>query len=167
MSVDQNTNALAKRPAVALEPWRSLNWQRLWLSLQARPWNVLAIVPASTGGPKDLTIKVAMTLARTGMIQLPSPIHVADAIDVDLSKIAVFIEEIKQCQQVGDRIVLALAPVSENPVSELLAQHADCSLLCIMFEQMAAADAKRTIAKIGKERFIGTTIFRPDDFPAK
>jgi hypothetical protein len=167
MSANQNSNALATRRGLALEPWHAVNWQRLWLSLQARPWSALAIVPASSGGPPDLTLKIAVTLARTGMIHLPAPIHVADGTDLNLSGVAEFMEEIRQCQLAGDRIITALAPVTENPISEMVAQHADCSLLCIMFESMSSTDAKRTISKVGKERFIGSAIFRPSDLLGK
>ncbi len=167
MSANQNSTALVTRRGLALEPWHDVNWQRLWLSLQARPWSALAIVPASGGGPPDLTVKIAVTLARTGMIHLPAPIHVADGTDLNLSGVADFLEEVKQCQLAGDRIITALAPVTENPISEVVAQHADCSLLCVMFESMSSTEAKLTIARIGKERFIGSTIFRPADFLGK
>ena len=150
---------------MAIEPWHGPEWQRLWLSVQARPWTALAVVPGSSGAAPDFTVRVALTLARTGLIHLSTPVHVADATDLKLADVAAFTEDIQRCREVGDRIVLALGPLSENPVTESLAQLADYCLLCVLFENMAWGDARRTVAKIGKERFLGTTIFRPEDLP--
>jgi hypothetical protein len=133
------------------------------LSLQARPWTTLALVPASSGAPADFTLKVGVALSRTGMVHLASPIHVADGTDLQLSNVMAFLDEIRACRTNGDRVLIALAPVSENPATESVAQFADCSLLCVLFESMSSADAKRTIGKIGKARFAGSTIFRPGD----
>jgi hypothetical protein len=155
--------ALAVRPPQPIEPWRGIEWQRLWLSLQARPWTALAVVPASPGAPPEFTLKIGVTLARTGMIHLATPIHVADATDLPLGGVMSFLDEIARCRATGDRILLALAPIAENPLTETLAHYCDCSLLCVLFEDMVAAEAKRTVKKIGKDRFIGTTIFRAED----
>lgn len=162
-SKQEPTTALARRTSEALEPWRGAEWQRLWLSLQARPWATLAVIPASSGCPQEFSIKVATTLARTGMIHLAAPIHVADGTDLPLGKVVQFVDEVQRCRDAGDRILIALAPISENPVTEALIKSADCVLLCVMFELMAASEAQRTVEKIGKERFIGSTVFRAED----
>jgi hypothetical protein len=166
MTVKQEPiTAIARRADNYIEPWRGVEWQRLWLSLQSRPWNALAVVPASSGAPAEFTVKIAMTLARTGMIHLASPIHVADGTDLPLGKVVAFLDEIERCKAAGDRILIALAPIGENPVTETLVQSADCALLCVLFESMLASEAKRTVTKLGKERFIGSTIFRADGAP--
>jgi hypothetical protein len=162
MSAEQSVTAIVKRPPQTLEPWHAPAWQRLWLALQARPWNALALVPASVGAPPDFTLRIASTLARTGMVHLSAPVQVADGTRVQLSSMVSFQNEVRACQQAGDRVLLALSPIAENPVTDTLAQGADCSLLCLLFEAMAASDAKRTVTAIGKERFIGSAIFRPD-----
>jgi hypothetical protein len=163
MSVKQEpTTAIARRSDNYIEPWRGIEWQRLWLSLQARPWTAMAVIPASSGAPANFTMTVAVTLARTGMIHLASPIHVADATDLALGSVVAFLDEIGRCKATGERILIALAPMAENPVSETLAQSADCALLCVLFENMASAEAKRTVTKLGKDHFIGSTIFRAD-----
>jgi hypothetical protein len=58
--------------------------------------------------------------------------------------------------------LIALAPVSDNPITVSIAQAADATLLCVIMGKMLSADAKDTLAKIGKERFLGTAVFRPD-----
>ncbi len=163
MSVNPpTTSALAVRQPPQIECWRGVEWQKLWLSLQARPWTALAIVPASSGGPPDFAVTIAATLARTGMVHLGAPIHVADGTLVELSNVMLFQEEIRYCRDAGDRILLALAPMDANPLTETLAQSADCSLLCVLFEDMRSGDARRTVDKLGRERFVGSSIFRAE-----
>jgi hypothetical protein len=153
--------ALALRSA-AIEPWRHVDWQRLWLSVQTRHWKSLAIVPAGAGAPPDFALTIATTLARTGMMHLGVPIQVADATQVRLANVVPFTEEVRRYQSQPDLLLLALAPIAENPVMTSLAQSADCSLLSVLFESMASADAKKTVSAIGKERFLGAVTFRLD-----
>ncbi len=159
-----NPAALAVRDPAAIEPWRGVEWQRLWLALQARPWAALAVVPASSGAPPDFSMRIAMTLARTGMIHLNAPIHVADAIDLQLGNVKVFQNEIAEARTHGARILLALAPIGENPVSETLVQATDGAVLCVLLDRMDASGASRTVERLGKNRFLGSILFRPEDF---
>jgi hypothetical protein len=164
---ETNTQALVLHAPQPLEPWKTPEWQRLWLSLLRRPWSVLALVPASGGAPADFTTRIGVALARVGTIHLGAPVHLGDATDLDLRNMRPFLEDIAHCRAVGDRILLALAPIRENPVTETLIQSADCALLCLLFEEMASAEASRTVNTIGKERFVGSTIFRAEGAPAK
>lgn len=163
---EQTALALADPRAGAIEPWRGADWQRLWLTLQSKRWTSLALVPASAGAPADFTLKIGLILARTGQIHVGSSLFLADGTAVQLSNMVTFTDEIADCRQTGSRILLALAPITDNPVTEALVQAADCALLCVMFESMTSAETKRTVSKIGKDRFIGSTVFRPDDLAA-
>jgi hypothetical protein len=167
MSPDAPRTALAHAQPTAMEPWRTDLWQRLWLSLQAKPWTVLAVIPASSGGPRDFAQLIAVTLARTGMVHLASPIHVADGADVTLATVVAFLEEIKHYRDAGDRILIALLPISESLVTESIAQSADFSLLCVLFESMAWGETRKTVTRIGPDRFIGSAIFHPEMLPTK
>jgi hypothetical protein len=157
---DPKTTALAVRDT-STDPWRALEWQRLWLSLQARPWTVLSLVPASSGASLRLTLSVAVGLARTGMSHLGVPIHVADATEIQLSEIASFNEEIARCRASGDRIMIALGPVEDSPAAESLARAADGTLLCVSMGTMSSSGTKKTVKVLGKERFVGSVIVDP------
>lgn len=159
--------ALAVRPPQQLDPWRSMDWQRLWLSLQAKPWTALALVPGSRGAPADFTVTMAVTLARTGMTHLGAPVHVADGTAVELARVMEFMDEIRHYQAAGDRILIALAPVADDPIAETLAKAADKLLLCVLFESMAFGETKRTVKKLGREHFLGSTIVRREDLSTK
>jgi len=158
-----------KRPSAAplaireapKEPWGNADWQKLWLSLKARPWTALAIVPAGAGAPPDFTITIAVTLARIGIMHLATPIHVADATNIPLVHLEQFTEEVRRLNQDGDPVLLALPTVDENPVAVSLAQKAGAALLCILLENMSSAESKRTVERIGASYFLGSAIFHP------
>lgn len=160
---EQPGTALAVRPSQQVEGWRGVDWQRLWLSLQSKPWKALALLPASRGAPPDFTLAMAVNLARTGVLHLGAAVHVADGTSVDLARAREFRDEIEHYQSIGDRILIALAPLEDDPIAETLARSADSLLLCVMFEAMNFGEAKRTVKKIGKDRFIGSTIVRRDE----
>jgi len=153
--------ALAVRRPSAIEPWREPDWQRLWLALRARPWKSLAILPAGPGARPDFALRIAVMLSRTGMLHLGAPIQVADATRLPLANLSAFLEEVRRCAQDGDLIIVALAPLSENPVSLSLAQSADTVLLCVAFEKMMVSDATKSVNQVGSSRFIGSAIFHP------
>jgi hypothetical protein len=154
----QNT-ALAK-PETQIEPWRDPDWQKLWLSLRSKPWSSMAIVPAAAGGPLNFTLTIAVTLARIGTTHLGTPVHVADATTVSLMQLEQLSEEIRRMKQEGELVLVALAPAVSNPITVTLAQAADSALLCVLFEQMALGESKRTVDRIGVARFAGSVVFR-------
>lgn len=154
--------SLIVRPPQAIEPWRDPDWQRLWLTLQQRPWKSFAVVAAADGAPIDFPLRIAVTLARTGMMHLGTPIQVADGTRIPLTALAAFIEEIKRTVEAGDKILLALAPPTQNPTTAALARATDSALLCIMLERMKSAEARETVDQIGTTKFVGSAVFSPD-----
>ena len=161
-----SSSPLARRAAAHVEPWRDGECQKLWLAVQARPWCSLAILPAGPGAPPDFTLTIATTLARTGMTHLNTPIRVADARRLPLGHLVAFAEELQLYAKQGDLILVALAAASENPVTVSVAQSTDAALLCVLMEEMASADAKKTVRRVGAPRFVGSAVFRPGELHA-
>lgn len=162
MKSDPNTSTALALYNSRVELWRDPEWQRLWLSIQERPWRSLAVVPAGSGGPPDFSVRIAVTLARTGMVHLGSPVQVADATKVPLAYLASFMEEVRRCVKDGDMILVALAPVQGSPVTISIAQSTDAALLCVLLEHMGSAQAKRTVAEVGHSHFVGSLMLRSD-----
>jgi hypothetical protein len=158
---------LALKQAARVEAWRNQDWQKLWLALQSRRWQTLALVPAGPGMPRDFTVKIATTLARTGMTHLGTPIHVADATRLPLSHLVGFAEELQRFAQEGELVLVALAAASDNPITVSLAQKTQGAVLCVMMEAMRSADARKTVNRIGAARFVGSAIFRPDTWEGR
>jgi hypothetical protein len=161
MDTKPKNDGLAVRDA-RVDLWRDPEWQGLWLSLQARPWRSLGIVPAAKGASTDFTLRIAVTLARTGMVHLGGPVQVADATKVPLTYLAPFLEEIRRCTRDGDLIVVALAPIAENPLSVSIAQSLDAAVLCVLLEHMTWSHVRKTVNQIGVGRFVGSVMFHPD-----
>jgi len=157
--------SLARRD-VALEPWRDPEWQRLWLALESRPWTSLALVPAGEGGPEDFTLTVAVNLSRTGMVHIGAPIQVADVSHVQMRQLNQFLAEVERYAERGERILVALPPISKSPLTTAIAQASGGALLCVLLEKTRTSEAKRTIRQVGQGRFLGTAIFRPNQIEA-
>ncbi len=162
MSVLTRTNdvPLAVRGG-STDPWGDVDWQKLWLTMQTRPWSSVAIVPAGAGAPPDFALTIAVTLARIGILHLGQPIQVADATAIPLVHLVQFSEELQRLKSDGDKVLVALAPVSENPTTVSIAQATDASMLCILTEVMSSRDARTTIERVGSQRFLGSVVFHP------
>jgi Mrp family chromosome partitioning ATPase len=119
----------------------------------------LALVSAASGARPDFTLRIAVTLARTGMLHLGRSVQVADATKVPLAYLAQFMEEVRRCIKDGDLIIVALSTITDNPITVSIAQAVDTVLLCVLLEQMASSEAKKTVSQIGEKRFVGSAIF--------
>jgi len=140
------------------EPWGSVDWQRLWLTLQRHQWRTLALVPAGLGGPRELTLDTAVTLARTGSLQFGKSIHVADATELEFCDLNDFVAQLRETLATGP-VILALAPAAANAATVQLARSSDLALLCVALKCMRVGEAKRTIEDIGRDRFFGAVTF--------
>ena len=156
-------STLVRRAEV--EPWHDQQWQRLWLAIESRPWRSLALIPGSEGAPLDFTLTIAVNLSRTGMVHLGSAIQVADGTRVPLNQLTPFLNEVRRCTSMGDRLLVALPPNDSSPITTTIAQSVDAAVLCVMLEQMASVDAKRTVKAVGASRFLGSVIVHPSHSP--
>jgi hypothetical protein len=153
---------LERRSAALQRPWHEPDWQRLWLAahIKERAWRSLALVPGSAGMPSRFIEKAAIIFSQTGMSHLGQTIHVADATRVQLADLNEFYAEVNHCTSNGvDRVVIALASLSENVTSVSIAQQADCALLCLLRGVTALKDARRTVRDVGAKCFIGSIVF--------
>ncbi len=146
------------------EPWQDAEWQRLWLAVERHKWRSLGLVPAGAGAPEDLTLLIAMTLSRTGMVHIGTPLQVADATNVSLSQLTAFCDEVRRCTDTGQRLLVALPPMGGNAVAASIGQTLDATVLCVLTGKMNSGDAKQTIKILGRSRFIGSAIFHPHSF---
>lgn len=160
-SPEKRNVALAERRHV--QGWADPDWQRLWLSVHKLPWRALALIPAGEGGPPGFTLNLAVTLSRTGMAHVGSPVLVADGTQVPLSLLNAFIADVHDCTKAGERVLVALPAADSSPTTPAIAKAADGVLLCVLLTRMLSADAKRTVKLIGASKFMGSVIIQPDD----
>jgi hypothetical protein len=142
-----------------VEPWHDAEWQRLWLTIEARSWRTLALIPAGEGASLDFTPQVAMILSRTGMVHLGRPVQVADATHVPLNQLTAFFSAVERSTGHGERLLVALPAADKNAITASIARSSDAALLCVLNEKMSSSDAKRTVNLVGASRFLGSAIF--------
>jgi hypothetical protein len=107
-----------------------------------------------------LLVHVASTLARTGMVHLGTPIHVADATRITLAELVDFRDEVERYTRQDAMILLALPALTENVTSLSLAQFTDLAMLLVLLNHMSIVDGKKTVERIGAGRFLGSAILR-------
>jgi hypothetical protein len=157
--------ALAERRAP--QAWTDPDWQRLWLTLDRMPWQTLALVPGGPGAAMDFTLSLAVTLSRTGMSHVGAPILVADGTQVPLDQLNPFLADVRACCDGGERVLIALASVTESPTTAAMAKSADGAVLCVMLGQMRSSHTNQTVKAIGASKFFGSVIVRPNGSPAR
>ena len=146
-----------------LEPWHEPQWQQLWLAVESRPWSSLALIPGGAGASLDFTLQIAVNLSRTAMVHIGTAIQVADGTRVPLNQLNPFLNEVRRCTSAGQRLLVALPPTGSSPVTASIAQSVDAAILCVLLEQMASADASRTVKLVGPQRFLGSVLVHPKD----
>jgi hypothetical protein len=98
------------------------------------------------------------------MVHLGSPIHVADATRITLAQLADFTAELGHYAQQNAMILIALPALTENVTSFSLAQSADVAVLLVLLQRMAIVEAKKTVERVGAQRFIGSVVLRLDEW---
>ncbi len=129
--------------------------QTLWLSLQRRPWQSLAVLAASKG---VATLPAANSLARIGWWYTGRPSCVFDMRDLSLRLLDHQIRNMGAQLQGGERVFVALRALAENPTASPLAMAADAVVLCVELGKTDIKSARQTIATVGRDKFIGTIL---------
>lgn len=85
---------------------------------------------------------------------------IADLRRVPLGHVDSVTAEIRSHVDRGERVLIALGSIIDNPSAVLLAQIADCALLCVGLGATAIADAEQTVMEIGRDHFLGSILLR-------
>lgn len=135
-----------------------LGSQLLWLATQQRPWRTLAVVGASEG---VATIEVANMLAKLAWWYRGQPSSVADFRDLSLRLVDYQLRDVAEQLHRGPlTIVVALRSIFENPTVVPVATAVDAAVLCVHMKATKVSAAHRTIAAIGRDKFLGTILIR-------
>jgi hypothetical protein len=136
------------------------SWEKIWLSLQQREWSSVALVP--TGSEiSDATIDIAQALCAVGMDHLRQPISVLDVRGVSLGLTEMRIAELRSKVGRGERVLVVVGPVDENPAGKPIAAATDAAILCFKLGESLLGSAKKTIESFGRPRFLGAVALRP------
>jgi hypothetical protein len=149
--------ALVVRAVDAPSVWDDVRLQKLWLSVEKTEWRSLAVVGA--GGQVD-TLGIAEVFAQLAWRYRGQPSTVCDLRDLSMRLVDYQVQEIRSQVESGMRLVIALRSIFENPTSAAIAQHTDATVLCIALGETDFRGAEETIAMIGRERVVGSILFR-------
>jgi hypothetical protein len=128
----------------------------LWFSLSKRDWSTLVVIPAHRLGS---ALSLACAVAEAGSAMLRRPIELLSAEGKDLIPNTEWMfPRLQQFER-----VIALDPISVNPMGIPVAQSAGA---CLIVAEKGVADLAtihRTIEAIGRKHFLGSVLIAPQD----
>src|SRR5207248_192933 len=128
--------------------------QNLWFTLAARQWSALAVVPAAGA---DAAPRIANGLYRIGRrAAVDRPVALLDATHATVDQVPRLADELASRLARGERVVVALDPLEENPASLALASRCDAALLCVALGESDLKSAREAIERCGRVRFLGS-----------
>jgi hypothetical protein len=133
--------------------------QKLWFSLAAQRWSSLLIVPApGVQGALALAGELAQIGRRAG---LDSRVSLLDATRVTLEQAASLAAQLAARIGQGERVLVAIDRIDENPAALALAARCDAALLCVALGRSDLASARDTLERCGRARFLGSVVMVP------
>lgn len=130
-------------------------WQHLWLAIQRRPWRSVAVLAA---GPGVDTLELSNAVSKLAWRYSGEPSTVFDLRAVTLRLVDYQLREIAERVGAGERAVLALTSIAENPASVPLARGADCVIVCAAPGKTPLKSIQAAIQQVGRERVIGSLL---------
>jgi hypothetical protein len=138
------------RPSIGVDgSWDRPDWQRMWMSIRARDWRTLALVP---GDDQTSTLDIADLIASVAKDHGES-IQVTDLRALRPRHVNALLEGTRWEASQGARIVFATRGVAANLATIPIARGADCAVLCVSLGSTSLAAIKNTIEQIGRAHF--------------
>ncbi len=132
-----------------------LQYQRLWIATQQRPWRSLALLAGSAG---VATLEIAELLAKIAWWYSGEPTSVFDLRDLSVRLVEHQLRELEQQLAAGDRVFVALRSTLENPSAVRVARSCDAVALLVALGSTDVKSAESTIDAVGRERFLGSIL---------
>lgn len=140
------------------------DWQRIWLSAREKDWSSLVLIPNE--GSVDV-VRCAEMLAATGRVHGERPVQVVNATGVQLGSIQETVDSITETTRRGDRVIVAVDPIADNPASIAIVRASPAALLLVRLEESLVASARNTIDTVGRDRLLGSIVLKPRDLPPR
>ncbi len=127
-------------------------WQRLWFTLQGRPWTALAVVDM-TGGSDAET--VARALAEVGNRDGQVPVECVFARAATFKDVPQLLTRLSQAAPDALRL-LACDSLGDNPAMIPLLQAADGAVVVVRLGQATGAAVDKTVEVIGRHKVLAS-----------
>lgn len=135
-------------------------WQRLWLRCQQHKWNSLGLIGSSKANSTAL-VGIANGMAKLAY-DLGQETMVFDATSVNLRDMQNVLARVQSLTTREKKAVVVLSPVSENAITVPIAQSLDAALLGVFLGETSVVSSTRTLDEVGRSKFIGSIILRPN-----
>lgn len=146
--------------------------RELWLALTRKPWTTLVVIPAHEGGS---ALGLAYELVEVGSALQRKPVELISAEGLDLTTASGWLFDAlngqvhpRALEEYAGTVtperfvrVVVLEPIAQNAMSVPVAQAADGVLLVIEQGITDFSSARATLAKIGRDRFVGCAFVAP------
>jgi len=152
-----SNQALATRQPGVPGPLNDVALQRLWLATQRREWRSLAVVAT---GPEVDTLAVANLLAKISWSYRGLPSAVLDFRELTLRMAEHQLRELKEQIAFGDRVIIALSSVAQNPTTLAVASVTDAAVLCMRLGKSEIRADNAAIKEIGRDKFLGSILVK-------
>lgn len=127
-------------------------WQRLWFTLQGRPWTALAVVDTTGGSDAEA---VARALAEVGNRDGQVPVECVFARGKTFKDVPHLVTRLSEASAKALRLV-ACDSLGENPAMIPLLQAADAAVVVVRLGQATTAAVDKTVEVIGRHKVLAS-----------
>ena len=127
-------------------------WQPLWRSELAKPWNTLAIVGTDTAADACRTAEILAAVAE----QLGKPVRVVSAVGATPVEARGIVEQVTTWASGGTHLLVACDSLRTNTSMLPVLQATSGVVLVVRLGESLLASAKRTVSAVGRERILAT-----------
>lgn len=127
-------------------------WERIWIQALRTPWTSLAVVPCDASSNAE---RVARELVEVGALHEGSHVQYLDARGASLTGVQTFATQITSLTRHGQRVIVAVDPVIENPAAIPIVAATSAALLVARARESRLASARSVVEALGHTRLIG------------
>jgi hypothetical protein len=130
-------------------------WQRIWFAVRSQAWTSLALVPSNAGID---AARIAESLAAMGRVHGERPVTLINAAGVEIANVQAVTDAIAASVGRGDRVIVAVGSVTEQPSSVAIAQATSAALLIVRLGESHLDAAESALLAVGRDRFLGSVV---------
>jgi hypothetical protein len=130
-------------------------WQRIWFAVRSQAWTSLALIPGNAGID---AARIAESLAAMGRVHGERPVTLINAVGVEIANVQSVTDAMAASATRGDRVIVAVAAIDEQPSAVAIAQAASAALLIVRLGESQLDAAQRVLLAVGRDRFLGSVV---------
>jgi hypothetical protein len=135
--------------------YQDSEWQRIWFAVRSQTWTSLALIPSNPGID---AARIAESLAAMGRVHGERPVTLINATGVEIGNVQAVMAAIGDSVARGDRVIVAVGAISEQPSTVAIAQAASAALLVVRLGESLLDVAQSSLLAVGRDRFLGSVV---------